>query len=217
MDYATARQNMVECQVRTNKVTSPSVIEALLAVPRERFVPEKLRGVAYIDEDLPLGGARFLLEPMILARLLQALQVKPTDRALDVAAGSGYSSAILARLARSVVALEHDADLADMARRVLAELLVSNASVIAADLAAGAPKSAPYDVILVNGAVAGLPPGLKSQLADGGRLAVVVKQGGGVGQAMLYTRVGDVVSGRVLFDAGTHMLPGFIPQESFVF
>jgi protein-L-isoaspartate(D-aspartate) O-methyltransferase len=217
MDYAAARLNMVESQVRTNKVTAPGIIDALLAVPRERFVPEKLRGVAYVDKDLPLGGARFLLEPMVLARLLQALQIKPTDRVLDVGAATGYSSAVLSRLARSVVALEHEPSLVERARQLLGELLLSNVTAVTGDLAAGGPKSAPYDAILVNGAVAGLPPALKAQLAEGGRLAVVVKPGAGLGQATLFTRVGDIVSGRILFDAGTPLLPGFVPQESFVF
>jgi protein-L-isoaspartate(D-aspartate) O-methyltransferase len=217
MDYATARLNMVESQVRTNKVTDSKVIDALLAVPRERFVPEKLRGVAYVDEDLPLGGARYLLEPMVLARLLQAAQIKPSHRVLDVGAATGYATAILARLAASVVGLEQEPRLADEARRNLHELMVNNATVVAGDLAAGNPKSAPYDLILVNGAIAGVPPALKAQLAEGGRLATVIKAGAGMGQATLFTRVGDTLSGRVIFDASTPLLPGFVPQESFVF
>lgn len=217
MDYATARLNMVESQVRTNKVTDPKVVDALLAVPRERFVPEKLRGVAYVDKDLPLGGARSLLEPMVLARLLQAAQIKPSHRVLDVGAATGYSTAVLSRLALSVVALEEEPRLAEEARRNLHELMLNNASVVVGDLAAGHPKSAPYDVILVNGAVAGVPPAMKAQLAEGGRLAVVIKSGAGMGQATLFTRVGDSLSGRVIFDAGTPLLPGFVPQESFVF
>jgi protein-L-isoaspartate(D-aspartate) O-methyltransferase len=217
MDYGTARLNMVESQVRTNKVTDSKVVAALLAVPRERFVPEKLRGVAYVDEDLPLGGARYLLEPMVLARLLQAAQLKPSHRVLDVGAATGYATAILARLAASVVALEQEPRLADEARRNLHELMVNNVSVVTGDLAAGNQKSAPYDVILVNGAIAGVPPALKAQLAEGGRLATVIKAGAGMGQATLFTRVGDSLSGRVIFDAGTPLLPGFVPQESFVF
>jgi protein-L-isoaspartate(D-aspartate) O-methyltransferase len=217
MDYATARLNMVESQVRTNKVTDPKVVDALLAVPRERFVPEKLRGVAYVDKDLPLGGARYLLEPMVLARLLQTAQVKPSDRVLDVGPGTGYSTAVLARLALSVVALEQEPRLAEEARRMLHELMVNNASLVTGDLAGGHPKSAPYDVILVNGALAGVPPALKAQLAEGGRLAAVIKPGAGLGQATLFTRLGDTVSGRIIFDAGTPLLPGFVPQESFVF
>jgi protein-L-isoaspartate(D-aspartate) O-methyltransferase len=217
MDYATARLNMVESQVRTNKVTDSKVIDALLAVPRERFVPEKLRGVAYVDEDLPLGGARYLLEPMVLARLLQTAQIKPSHRVLDVGAATGYATAILARLAASVVGLEQEPRLAEEARRNLHELMVNNASIVAGDLAAGNPKSAPYDLILVNGAIAGVPPALKAQLAEGGRLATVIKAGAGMGQATLFTRVGDTLSGRVIFDAGTPLLPGFVPQESFVF
>jgi protein-L-isoaspartate(D-aspartate) O-methyltransferase len=212
MDYATARLNMVESQVRTNKVTDPKVVAALLAVLRERFVPEKLRGVAYVDKDLPLGGARYLLEPMVLARLLQAAQITPADRVLDVGPGTGYSTAILGRLALSVVALEQEARLAEEARRLLHELMVNNASVVTGDPAGGNPKSAPYDVVLVNGALAGLPPTLKAQLADGGRLAAVIKSGAGMGRATLFTRVGDVVSGRIIFDAGTPLLPGFVPQ-----
>ena len=217
MDYATARLNMVESQVRTNKVTDSKVVDALLAVPRERFVPEKLRGVAYVDEDLPLGGARYLLEPMVLARLLQTAEIKPSHRVLDVGAATGYATAILARLAASVVGLEQEPRLAEEARRNLHELMINNASIVVGDLAAGNPKSAPYDLILVNGAIAGVPPALKAQLAEGGHLATVIKAGAGLGQATLFTRVGDTLSGRVIFDAGTPLLPGFVPEESFVF
>src|SRR5258706_11513861 len=138
MDYATARLNMVESQVRTNKVTAPAVVAALLAVPRERFVPEKLRGVAYVDKDLPVGGARYLLEPMVLARLLQLAQIKPTDRVLDVGAATGYSSAVLAPLARSVVALEQTSG---SPRRLAAPSPISWSAKARAGTAISAPAS----------------------------------------------------------------------------
>src|SRR5260370_11450328 len=114
-DYRSARLNMVESQIRPNKVTDPAVIEAMLAVPRERFVPEALRGVAYVDEDIPLGGGRYLMEPMVLGRLLQSAAIARTDAVLDVGCGSGYASAVMARLARNVIALEEDPALARQA------------------------------------------------------------------------------------------------------
>lgn len=218
MDYARARKNMVDSQVLTNKVTDRALVEAMSLLPRERFVPATARDVAYVDEDLPIGGSRYLTEPMVLARLIQLAGVKPTDKVLDVAAATGYSSLLLARLAHSVVALEADAALAEAARPLLAEFGAGRVIQVQGSPTAGAPANAPFDVILMNGAVAGEPRTLLGQLAEGGRLvAVVRKTSAGIGRATLFTRGGDVFSRRDAFDAATPLLPGFIPEESFVF
>ncbi len=215
-DYRSARLNMVESQIRPNKVTDPAIIEAMLAVPRERFVAEALRGIAYVDEDIPLGGGRYLMEPMVLGRLLQFAAIARTDSVLDVGCGPGYASAVMARLARSVVALEEDPALARRAAALLTELAVSNVTVVEGVLANGYAARAPYDVILLNGAVAAIPPAIAGQLANGGRL-VAVMHAAGIGKAVLMTRVGDVFSQRIVFDAGTPLLPGFAAQPGFVF
>ncbi len=207
---------MVESQIRPNKVTAPAIIEAMLAVPRERFVAEALRGIAYVDEDIPLGGGRYLMEPMVLGRLLQFAAIARTDSVLDVGCGPGYASAVMARLARSVVALEEDPALARRAAALLTELAVSNVTVVEGVLANGYAARGPYDVILLNGAVAAIPPTIAGQLTNGGRL-VTVMHAAGIGKAALMTRVGDVFSQRIVFDAGTPLLPGFAAQPGFVF
>ncbi len=207
---------MVESQIRPNKVTDPAVIEAMLAVPRERFVPETLRGVAYVDEDIPLGGGRYLMEPMVLGRLLQSAAIARTDAVLDVGCGSGYASAVMARLARNVIALEEDPTLAQRAIALISELAIGNVTVFEGPLAKGYVARAPYDVILLNGAVAGIPPAIADQLANGGRLVGVV-QAAGIGKAVLMTRVDNVFGQRIVFDAGTPPLPGFNIQPGFVF
>lgn len=217
MNYQTARTNMVESQVRTNKVTDPALIEALQTVPRELFVPAPLRGIAYVDEDLDLGNGRCLVEPMVVARLLQSAAVAPRDKLLEVACGSGYSVALTASLAHHVYGLESVPALARRARELLAELKVANAEIIEGPVAAGAPGRGPFDVIMVTGSVAAVPPALTSQLADGGRLVAVVRRAIGLGQATLTQRFGDVFSSRILFDAATPVLPEFEAQESFVF
>jgi len=150
-DFTTARLNMVESQLRTNKVTDLPLIDAFETVPRELFVPEPLRGIAYIDEDVALGGGRFVMEPRVLARLLQAAQPGPEDVALDLGCGSGYATAILSRLVATVVALEDDAALAAAANRTLGELEIDNAVVVEGRLTEGYPKQAPYNVILLGG------------------------------------------------------------------
>jgi protein-L-isoaspartate(D-aspartate) O-methyltransferase len=216
-DYRSARLNMVDSQIRPNKVSDPAIIEAMLAVPRERFVPETLRGVAYVDEDIPLGGGRYLMEPMVLGRLLQIAAIRRGDAVLDVGCGPGYASAVMARLARSVVALEEDPTLVRRARALVAELGLSNVTVVEGKLAAGCPARAPYDVILFSGAVAAIPPTIAGQLANGGRLVAVVQVGPGIGKAVLMTRVDDVFGQRIAFDAGTPLLPGFDAQPGFVF
>ena len=217
VDYQSARLNMVESQIRPNKVTDPAIIEVMLAVPRERFVPAPLRGIAYVDEDVPLGGGRYLMEPMVFGRLLQTAAIGRDDAVLDVGCGSGYASAVMAQLARRVVALEEDPALARSAAANFAELALSNVLLVDGPLAAGWSQLAPYDVILFNGAVAAIPPAIAGQLAKGGRLLAVVLADSGMGKAVLMTRVDDSFGQRIVFDAATPMLPGFAAQPGFVF
>jgi protein-L-isoaspartate(D-aspartate) O-methyltransferase len=217
IDYHSARLHMVDSQVRPNKVTDPAIIEAMLAVARERFVPSSLRGIAYIDDDIPLGGGRYLMEPMVFGRLLQMAAIGRNDVVLDVGCGPGYASAVMARLAREVVALEEDAALARQAAGLVAELALRNVAVVEGRLAAGYAARAPYDVILVNGAVAAVPAEFVGQLADGGRLIAVVKAKSGMGGAVLMTRAGNAFGQRILFDAATPLLPGFAAPPGFEF
>ncbi len=217
MNYQAARTNMVESQVRTNKVTDQGIIDALLRVPRELFVPPPLRGIAYVDEDLDLGSGRHLMEPMVLARLLQAAALRAGDRVLVVGCGSGYPVALAAGLAGKVVGIESVPHHARRARELIAALKIANAEIVEDALPAGAPGRGPFDAILVSGGVPEVPAALQSQIADGGRLLTVVKRTMGVGHATLTQRLGEIYSTRVLFDAATPLLPEFEPQESFVF
>ena len=216
MDFAAARRNMVESQLRTNKVTNPAILEAFAAVPREMYVPAALRGVAYVDEDLPLGDGRFLVEPMILARLMQTASPQPPDSALVVGADVGYAAAILGRLVSRVVALECDHGLAQRAAQVLKGQNAANVEVVEGPLPGGAPKLAPFDVILFNGSADLVPPAIVEQLSEGGRLATVVNAAG-VGRAKLMTRRSGTVASRIEFDAAIARLPGLEAVPAFVF
>jgi protein-L-isoaspartate(D-aspartate) O-methyltransferase len=216
MDFAAARRKMVASQVRTNRVTDPLVSSAMEAVPREYFVPAERRSVAYLDEDQPLGNGRYIMEPMALGRLLQMADVEPGDKALVVAAGTGYSAAVLARMAESVVVLENDTSFAEKASKIMTELVIPNVTVVRGDLASGVPAKAPFDVILIDGAVNEIPMALKQQLRDGGRLVAVVRSGP-VGRATLVTRIGDAWGSRTDFDLIMAYLPEFAPQPKFVF
>ncbi len=217
VDFAAARSNMVESQIRTNKVTDPHLLDAFETTPRERFVPESLRGIAYIDEDVALGGERFVMEPMVLARLLQAARPGPGDVALDLGCGSGYATAILSQLVATVVALEVDAALAAAANQTLDELEIDNVVVVEGRLVEGYPKQAPYNVILINGAVSEVPLAISDQLAEGGRLVTVVSVGAGLGRATLMRRDSGIISSRILCDAAVPVLPGFEAAPGFVF
>jgi len=215
--FEAARAHMIESQLRPNKVMDGRVLRAFAEIRRELFVPQHLRVVAYIDEDLPLGSGRYLTEPMVAARLLQAATIERTDTVLIIGAGMGYEAALAALLARSVVAVEEDPELARRARAALVEHSIASVSVVEGPLPQGYRPRAPYDVILFCGAVAEVPSEIDSQLAEGGRLLAVVKSASGVGRATFRTRTGGVVARRVLFDAATPLLPGFLPKPAFVF
>jgi protein-L-isoaspartate(D-aspartate) O-methyltransferase len=216
-DYTAARLNMVESQVRTNRVTDGALLAAMASIPRERFVPGERRAIAYVDEDIEIAPGRYLMEPMVLARLLQAAEVEPEAIALDIGCGTGYSTAVLARMCHTVVGIESDPALVARATEVLTALGIDNALVVEAGLTEGHPKQAPYDVILFGGAIAGVPEPIARQLAPGGRAVAVVTTGRGMGQAQVFTRVGDVLSARPVFDAATPPLPDYVPEEQFVF
>ena len=217
-DFATARLNMVEGQVKPNKVTDPAIIDAMLEIPRELFVPAAMRGIAYVDEDLPIGRGRYLVEPMVLARMIQEAEIGPGDVVLDVGCTAGYSTAVMARLANTVVAVESDHEFAQQAGTLLSQLGVDNAVVMEGALTDGYPAQAPYQRIIVSGAVAEVPAALTDQLADDGRLvAVVAGPPGSVGVATLFRRTGSAVTDRPLFDAGTPILPGFERKPVFEF
>lgn len=214
-DFAKARTMMVDSQVRPNDVTRYPVIEAMLHVAREDFVPDAKRAAAYAGLNLDLGGGRVLLEPRTLAKMLDTLAIGPTDLVLDVGAALGYSAAVIARMAEAVIALE-EPDLAAEAERRLAAAGADNAAVVAAALTAGAPKHAPYDVIVIEGGIEVLPQALADQLKDGGRIAALFQTGG-----LGVVRIGHKVAGRIdwrdAFNAAAPVLPGFAREDSFAF
>ncbi|WP_114391572.1 protein-L-isoaspartate O-methyltransferase family protein [Oleisolibacter albus] len=216
-DFTAARTNMVEGQIRPNRVTDARLIDAFQSVPREQFVPKALRGVAYVDEDIHIGHGRYLLEPRVLARLLQEAQVTADDVVLDVGSGMGYSAAVIGRLAATVVALESEPDLAAQATAAFQANGVDNALIMQGPLAAGWAKQAPYNVIVLEGAVTEVPQVLLDQLAEGGRLVCVLGGDAQVGTARLFQKLDGVVSGRTLFDATVRALPGFERAPAFQF
>ncbi len=216
-DFAAARHNMVESQIRPNRVSNPALIEALQDVPREQFVPVASRPVAYVDDDIAVKRGRFLMEPRIMARLIESAAIDPNDMVLDVGCGTGYSTAILARLCGTAVGLESDDELAAEAEERLTALGIDNALIVRNDLREGYPGQAPYDVIIFGGAVAEIPEAFGEQLAERGRLLAVVGGDGIVGKATLMTKHGGVLSSREVFDAATPFLPGFEPAEDFRF
>ncbi len=214
-DFNIARANMVESQVRPNGITDPRIIAAMAAIPRENFVPAARRDIAYVDDDLEIAPGRYLTEPMVFARLVQLAEIKPRDKVLHVGAATGYGTAVLARMAARVVALESDATLAAMARNNLAG--ESGVSIAEGPLAAGCKAEAPFDVIVIEGRVAEVPEALFAQLADGGRLVAVVGDGEAA-KAGIWTVKGKARGLRTAFDAASPALPGFAKkQPAFVF
>ena len=221
-DYSEQRRKMVDGQIRTTDVTNPALLDAMLTVPREGFVRTMQRSLAYIDEDIQIAardgdrGPRYLMEPSPFAKLVQLAEVKPSDFVLDVGCGTGYCSAVLSRLASSVIALESDAGLAEFATDALAELGYDNVVVVQWPLREGYASEAPYDVIFVGGSVEEVPQAFFDQLKEGGRLVVVVGQGN-AGVARVYLKTAGEVSGRSAFNAAIKPLPGFERVRTFEF
>ncbi|AMX93251.1 MULTISPECIES: protein-L-isoaspartate O-methyltransferase [Mesorhizobium] len=219
-DFSELRVKMVDGQVRTTDVTSAPLLDAMLVVPREMFVGAAQRDLAYIDEDIRIAagadGSRYLMEASPLAKLIQLAEINPTDSVLDVGCGTGYASAILSRLAGSVVALENDSALAETARSTLSSLGCGNVTVVQGALPQGHAAKAPYDVIFIGGSVAEVPAPLLDQLAEGGRLVAVEGQGNS-GVARLFFKAGGVVTGRRAFNAAIKPLPGFERIRAFEF
>ena len=216
MDYAAARHAMVESQIRTNRVTHPGLVAALEAIPRELFVPARLRGIAYVDEALPLGDGRYLMEPLAFALLAQMAEIGPKDVVLDIGCATGYSAAVLAKLAGTVVAVEEQPDFVREANRLLPELTADNTAVIEGRLVEGCPRQGPYDAIVIEGGVEEIPDAIIEQLGPSGRLACIVS-GSGMGKGTLVTRYGSTINRRVVYDAGTPLLPGFERRPTFAF
>lgn len=216
--FAEARRQMVLTQLRPNKVIDEQVIDAMAALPREQFVPKAYRGVAYMDEDVAVAPGRYLMEPMVLARLLQEAEIQPSEVALVVGAATGYEVAVLAKLTSTVIGLESDAALSQLAGPSLQALGIDNVALVEGALKDGLAKQGPFNVILFAGAVPEVPAALLDQLADGGRLIGVLRAPGApIGQAVIVKRTGSLFPQRVLFDSGTPVLPGFEQPSGFVF
>ena len=215
-DFAQRRRMMVDTQVRPSDVTRFPIIDAMLSVPREVYVPQALREAAYVGESLPLGPSRVVLEPRTFGKMLDALDIDPADVILDIGCGLGYSTAVLAHMAEFVVGLEEDEALAAEAQAILSDRGVDNAAVVCGALAEGAAKSGPYDVIMVQGAVETVPQAIADQLKDGGRIGALFAEG-----ALGVARVGHKAAGRIswrdVFNAGAPVLPGFGREAAFSF
>ncbi|EAP91373.1 MAG: protein-L-isoaspartate O-methyltransferase [Oceanicaulis sp.] len=216
-EFETARLAMVNSQIRPNDVTDHRIQDAMADIPRERFLPKSQSAKAYADIEAKVAEGRFMLTPRDLAKLIQAADIRRTDVVLDVACGRGYSTAVLARMAETVVGLEQkDLGLVEKATDALNAIETDNAVVVEGDLSKGVPGQGPFDVIIVNGAVAEPAQAWLDQLAVGGRLAVIVRDGT-VGQARIYTKAQTSVGDRSVFDTTAPYLPGFEPEAKFAF
>lgn len=216
MNNAVTRETMIDSQVRPNDVTDRRIHAALQNTPREVFLPKSRHSLAYAEYEHETSEGRFMWRARDFAKLVEEAKIQPEDEVLDIASGSGYSAAILSHLAAAVVGVESDEALAEAASARLDKLNIDNADVVVGEIAAGLPSQGPFDVVFVNGAVEVVPDAWKDQLKDGGRLAVIVRDGKS-SHACIYTRSGEVFASRNVFDAAPPMLPGFESKKEFVF
>lgn len=214
IDFTARRTMMVDTQVRPSDVTKFPIIEAMLSVPREVFVPEDRREAAYMGDHLGLGGGRVVMDPRTLAKLLDALDIQPDETVLDLGCAYGYSSAVIARMAGSVTAVEEDADLAATAGQRLAAQGVTNVTVIADKLCEGAAKAGPFDVIILQGAAESVPAALLAQLKEGGRIGCIFMEAA-LGVARIGYKIDGQVNWRNAFNASAPVLPGFAAKRAF--
>ncbi|WP_199262305.1 protein-L-isoaspartate O-methyltransferase family protein [Paracoccus binzhouensis] len=214
-DFAQRRTMMVDTQVRPNEVTSYPVIEAMLSVPREQFVPDARRDVAYAGNNIDIAPGRVLLEPRTLGKMLDVLNLQGSDLVLDVGCGYGYTAAVIARIAEAVVAVEEDGSMAAEAESRLAAQDVFNVAVVKAALTEGCPGQAPYDAILIEGAVEEVPQALTEQLRAGGRIVALFREDN-LGTVRLGHKLDGRVNWRFAFNAAAPVLPGFARQRGFV-
>jgi protein-L-isoaspartate(D-aspartate) O-methyltransferase len=218
IQFKLARKTMVDCQIRPTKVTDERVIDAFASIPREAFVGRNQRAIAYVDEDLPLPGGRCMMEPMVLARMIQALSVGQDDNVLVIGAATGYGAAVLARLATSVIAVETRTQMVEKAQETLVSIGMDNAVAIKGRLTDGFAKEGPYDCILIEGAVEMVPERILEQLSKGGRLVAVWRPDGhAVGVASVWTEAAGKYVRRPLFDAQVPVLDEFRCKRDFVF
>jgi protein-L-isoaspartate(D-aspartate) O-methyltransferase len=218
-DFETARRNMVDGQLRPTKVTDIRILDAMGTLPREMFVDKSRQGIAYVDEDIEIAPGRHMMEPVVLARLVQALDIGSTDSVLVIGAGTGYDAAVIGTLAGPVVAIESDPQLVETASMLINHLGIDNVAVVEAPLADGYAAQAPYDLVFVGGSVPEVPARIADQVAPGGRIVAVLggAENGILGRACVMTKVEKSLSGRPIFDAGTQPLPGFEAAAEFVF
>lgn len=214
--FSAARQMMVDCQVRPSDVTRYAIIEAMLWAPRERFVPKSRADIAYSEAEIPVGDASVLMPARTFAKMLELAAVEPGDLVLDLAPGSGYSTAVLSRLAAVVVSVERDPALIKVAQSAMEELDLNNVVVLEGDPAAGDPRHGPFDVIMINGAVERIPDAVVDQLKDGGRLIAIYCEESR-SQCRLFIKSGTTMSSRYAFDASAPLVPGFKAETTFVF
>jgi len=218
MDFAEARRLMVDGQLRPNRVEDPRIVSAMRELPRERFVPPAAAARAYADADVPLPGGRAVLKPLVIARLVQLAAVRRGERALVLAAGTGFGAALLAAIGAEVTAVESDPALLAIMRAALPAAVPAGAvTVVEAAPEAGHAAGAPYDAILIEGGVATVPQAVEQQLAEGGRLVAIGLEGGPPGRALLVRRAGGTVTTTIGFDAHAPGLPGFVPRPAFAF
>jgi protein-L-isoaspartate(D-aspartate) O-methyltransferase len=216
MHSESARETMVDTQVRPNDVTDTRIHDALLETPRESFLPKVRHSLAYAECEHETVEGRFIWCARDFSKLLQAANVQPDDEVLDLAPGTGYSTAILSRLSAAVIGVEDDESVAEKASETLSNLDIDNADIVFGDLKTGLKSEGPYDLIFVNGVVEYLPDDWFAQLRDGGRIAVVVKDGA-LSQARIYSKNDDVVSWKSMFHCKPPILPGFVKEKSFTF
>ncbi len=213
-DYSALRVMMVDTQVRPSDVTKFPIISAMLAVPREDFVPQSLRAAAYVGDNVDLGEGRVVLDARVLAKLLDALDITPDETVLDIGAGLGYSSAVLGRMAKSVIALEEDAQMSAQAAAQLAALGAGNVVVQTGPLTKGAAAAGPFDVVILQGGVQVISPEILAQLREGGRIGAVFMQGP-LGIAKIGYKSGPDIAWRFAFNAALPILPGFAAAQEF--